>query len=94
MSRLNIFITDLEYEFSCEWNHAEYPQIGDGLSILHICSEEQEKIFEQMPLPAYLNKEGIDYNNAAEYIDYCGFTVKSRSWGRKGILTIICKRDD
>lgn len=92
MNTLNIFIEDLEYQFSCEWTHSEYPQVGDGISILHICSEEQEKIFEQMPLPDRLADERN--KTAADYIDLCGFTVKCRDWGRKGELTIYCKRDE
>lgn len=94
MSKLNIFIEDLEYQFSCDWTHAEYPQVGDSILILHICSAEQEKIFEQMPVPPRLNGDGMVYKNAAEFIDVCGFMVKSRMWEREGQLTIFVERKD
>ena len=94
MNTLKIAIIELEYEFLCEWNHTEYPQVGDALSILHLCSKEQEEIFEKMPLPGHMDKEKERCNNAAEYIDYCGFIVTSRLWGQNDTLTIFCKRDD
>lgn len=94
MSKLRIFIEELECEFSCDWAASEYPQMGDSISILHICSAEQEKKFEQMPVPSHLNSGGMDFKNAAEFIDYRGFIVKYRMWGREGILTIGCKREE
>lgn len=94
MSTLKIMIIELDYEFLCEWNHAEYPQVGDNLSILHICSKEQEDVFEKMPLPHHLTDNNYNHTNAAQYIDYCGFIVTCRSWGRNDTLTIFCKRDD
>ena len=93
MNKLNMCIGELEYEFLCEWSPNEYPQIGDSISLLHFCSEEQEKIFEQMPLPKHINNS-MNFKNAAEYIDYRGFIVKYRMWGKKGILTLFLYRED
>ncbi|MFR9519104.1 MAG: hypothetical protein SNG38_08860 [Rikenellaceae bacterium] len=92
MNEIIFFIEDLEYQFRCQWTHAEYPQVGDSIAMLHVCSTEQEEIFKEMSLPKHLRDYKV--NNAFDYLDYCGCDVTCRAWGGRNTseLTIFCKR--
>lgn len=90
MNKLTIFLEELEYEFICDWSFSEFPQVDDSLSILHICSEEQMRIFEQMPAPRDINNS-YPFRSALHFIDNAGFIVRSRLWNRDGLM-LFCRQ--
>ncbi len=92
MNEIIFHIEELEYEFRCEWTHSEYPQVGDSIAMLHVCSTEQEELFKEMSIPEHLCDDST--NNALDYLDLWGCEVTARAWGGNNTseLTIFCKR--
>lgn len=84
-------IDELDYYIETQWRSAEFPHVGDFLSIIDLCSDEDKKMFEKMTTPEYLH---VDFQNTLEYLRYYRWKAVERSWVSDEAIQINCRKVD
>lgn len=89
--RLIITFEEIDYCITTDWDFCEFPQLGDYIEVLQLCSLSDKTHLHNTPIPEILKYE--EFRSTFDYLNYYQWIVIERWWMADSI-SIVCHKVD